>query len=52
MFYDLRKRTTIYEVEDVVLKKNKAGVLGRSKKLNSVWKGIWLVNKIMSAVLM
>ena len=50
--YDLRKRTTIYEVGDVVLKKNKAGVLGSSKKLNPVWKDIWVVNKIMSAVLL
>ena len=51
-YYDLRKRTTIYEVGDVVLKKNNAGVLGSSKKLNPVWKGIWVVNKIMSAVLL
>ena len=27
-YYDLRKRTTIYEVGDVVLRKNNAGVLG------------------------
>ena len=27
-YYDLRKRTTMYEVGDVVLKKNYAGVLG------------------------
>ena len=39
-YYDLRKRTTIYEVGDVVLKKNNAGVLGSSNKLNPVWKGI------------
>ena len=51
-YYDLRKRITIYEVGDVVLKKNNAGVLGISKKLNPVWKGIWVVNKIMSAVLL
>ena len=51
-YYDLRKRTTIYEVGDVVLKKNNAGVLGSLKKLNPVWKGIWVVNKIMSAVLL
>ena len=51
-YYDLRKRTTIYEVGDVVLRKNNAGVLGSSKKLNPVWKGIWVVNKIMSAVLL
>ena len=51
-YYDLRKRTTIYKVGDVVLKKNNAGVLGSSKKLNPVWKGIWVVNKIMSAVLL
>ena len=50
-YYDL-KRTTIYQVGDVVLKKNNAGVVGRSKKLNPVWKGIWVVNKIMSAVLL
>ena len=49
-YYDLRKRTTIYKVGDVVLKKNNAGVLSSSKKLNPVWKGIWVVNKIMSAV--
>ena len=49
-YYDLRKRTTIYEVWDVVLKKNNAGVLCSSKKLNPVWNGIWVVNKIMSAV--
>ena len=48
----MRKRTTIYEVGGVVLKKNNAGVLGSSKKLNPVCKGIWLVNKIMSAVLL
>ena len=30
-YYDLRKRTTIYEVGDVVLKKNNAGVFGSSK---------------------
>ena len=34
------------------MKKNNAGVLGSSKKLNPVWKGIWVVNKIMSAVLL
>ena len=50
--YDLRKRTTIYKVWDVVLNKNNPGVLGSSKKLNPVWKGIWVVNKIMSAVLL
>ena len=33
-YYDLRKRTTIYEVGDVVLKKNNAGVLGL--QLNSI----------------
>ena len=38
MYYDLRKRTTIYEVGDVVLKKNNTGVLGSLKKLNPVWK--------------
>ena len=48
----LRKRTTIYDDGDVVLKKNNAGVLGSSKKLNPVWKSIWGVNKIMSAVLL
>ena len=51
-YYDLRKRATIYEDGDVVWKKNNAGVLGSSKKLNPVWKGIWVVNKIMSAVLL
>ena len=51
-YYDLRKRTTMYDVGDVVLKKNNAGVLGSSKKLNPVWKGIWVVNKILSAVLL
>ena len=51
-YSDLRKRTTIYEVGDVVLKKNNAGVLGSSNKLNPVWKCIWVVNKIMSAVLL
>ena len=51
-YYDLKKSITIYEVGDVVLKKNNAGVLGSSKKLNPVWKGIWVVNKIMSAVLL
>ena len=51
-YYNLRKRATIYEVGDVVLKKNKAGVLGSSKKLNPVWKGLWIVNKIMSASLL
>ena len=51
-YYDLRKRTTIYKVWDVVLRKNNAGVLGSSKKLNPVWKGIWVVNNIMSAVLL
>ena len=35
-YYDLRKRTRIYEVDDVVLKKNSAGVVGSSKKLNPV----------------
>ena len=50
--YDLRKKTTIYKVGDIVLKKNNAGVLGSSKKLNPVYKGIWIVNKIMSAVLL
>ena len=48
----MRKRTTIYEVGDVVLKKNNAGVLGSSKNLNPVLKGIWVVNIIMSAVLL
>ena len=51
-YYDLRKRTTISEVGDVVVKKKNAGVFGSSKKLNPVWKGIWVVNKIMSAVLL
>ena len=51
-YYDLRKRTTIYEVGDGVLKKNNPGVLGSSKKLNPVWKGIWVVNKIMSSALL
>ena len=51
-FYGLRKRTTIYEVGDVVLKKNNEGMLGSSRKLNPVWKGIWVVNKIMSAILL
>ena len=49
---DMWKRTTIYEVGDVVLKKNNAGVLGSSKKLNPVWKDIKGVNKIMSEVLL
>ena len=40
MYYDMRRRTTIYEVGDVVWKENNAGVLGSSKKLNPVWKGI------------
>ena len=51
-YYDLRKRTTIYEVGDVILKNNNAGVICTSKKLNPVWKGIWVVNTIMSAVLL
>ena len=34
------------------MKKNNAGVLGSSKRLNPVWKGIWVVNKIMSAVVL
>ena len=34
------------------MKKNNAGVIGSSKKLITVWKGIWVVNKIMSAVLL
>ena len=51
-YYGLRKRSTIYEVGDVVLKKNNACVLSSSKKLNTVWKGIWVINKIMSAVLL
>ena len=51
-YYDLRKRSTIYEDGDVILKNNNAGVLGSSKKLNPVWKGIWVVNKIMSAVVL
>ena len=41
MYYDLGKRTTIYEDGDVVLKKNNTGVLGYSKKFNQVWKGIF-----------
>ena len=49
-YYDLRMGTTIYEVGDVVLRKNNTGVLGSSKKLDSVWKGIWVVNKMMPAV--
>ena len=44
-YCDLRKRTTIYEVRDVV------GVLENPKKLNPVWKGIWVANRIMSVVL-
>ena len=51
-YYDLRNRYTLYKAGQVVLKKNNAGVLGSSKKLNPVWKGIWVVNKIMSAVLL
>ena len=35
-----------------IWKYNNAGVLGSSKKLNPVWKGICVVNKIMSAVLL
>ena len=35
-----------------MLKNNIAGVLGISKKLNPVWKGIWVVNTIMTAVLL
>ena len=34
------------------MRKNNAGVLGSPKKLNPVWKGIWVVNKIMSVVLL
>ena len=45
-YYDLIKRTTIYKVWNVVLRKNNAGVLGSSKKLNPVWKGVWVVNKV------
>ena len=30
-YYDLRKRTTIYEIADVVLKNNNVCVLGSSK---------------------
>ena len=51
-YYDLRKRTTIYEVGDGVLKNNNTCVLGSSKKLNRVWKGIWVVYKMMPAVLL
>ena len=51
-YYDLRKRTSMYKVVDVVLKTNNAGVLCSSKKLNPVWEGIWVINKIMSAVLL
>ena len=41
-YYDLRKRVVRFKVGDVdhvVLRKNNAGVVGRSKKLNPVWKG-------------
>ena len=41
-----------HNLGDVVFKKNNAGVLGSSKKLNPVWKGIWVITKIMSAVLL
>ena len=52
MYYKLRKRTTIYEVWDVVLRTNNAGVLSGSKKLNPLWKGMWVGNTIMSEVLL
>ena len=29
------------------MKENNTGVSGGSNKLNPVWKGIWVVNKIM-----
>ena len=47
-----QKKYYDYEVGGVVLKKNNADVLGSSKKLNPVRKGIWVINKIMSVVLL
>ena len=35
-YYDLRKRTTIYKLGDLVLKKNNASVLGTIEQLKSV----------------
>ena len=40
-----------FKVEDVVLRKNNAGVVGGSKKLNPVWKGEWVIVEVKSPVL-
>ena len=50
-YYDLRKREVEFQVGEAVLKRNNAAVVGGSKKLNAIWKGIWVINKVISAVL-
>ena len=50
-YYDLRKRVVRFKVGDVVLRKNNAGVVGGSKKLNPVWKGEWVNVEVKSPVL-
>ena len=50
-YYDLRKRVVRFKVGDVVLRKNNAGVVGGSKKLNPVWKGEWVIVEVKSPVL-
>ena len=50
-YYDLREKVMKFKVGDVVLRKNNAGVVGRSKKLNAVWKGEWVITEVKSPVL-
>ena len=50
-YYDLRKKMVRFKVGDVVLRKNNAGVVGGSKKLNAVWKGEWVITEVKSPVL-
>ena len=42
-YYNFRKKTAIYTDVDVLLRKNNTHVLGSSKKMDPVWKGIWVV---------
>ena len=49
--YDLRLKAKTYEVGDLVYKLDSAKKVGQSPKLQQVWKGPFLVTKVLSPVL-
>ena len=49
--YDLRLKVKTYEVGDLVYKLDSAKKVGQSPKLQQVWKGPFLVTKVLSPVL-